>query len=309
MSEYRRFRITDDDVQELRKRTHGEEWFEAHSQWGKRVPRLDPLIREITEAFEEVHLGDGIGLLEADGLDDYASDAERVELRLRDEKTDWQRIDPKMLNRYYVAPTYFDSRGFVFHLPAFLIAELNDQYRYNFIDRLINFSRSAGSWHDLLTKPQCAVIIKTLNLVSGHPHYSEQSASIEVAIEQLIYRPLSNGKPTTDPRSPEPLPAGYQISRSRIMYLEDKSQGLVGEARIGRVYFSKSGKTLYYRGRKFQSLKGSGFKANYFDVETHEEFWISGPRKDRSDRLYGGSRGVEIDADVAAEYVAYLGGK
>jgi hypothetical protein len=309
MSEYRRFRITDDDVQELLLHTHGEELFEAHSQWVKRVPLLDPLIQEITDAFEEVQLGDGIGLLEADGLDDYASDAERVELRSRDEKTDWRRIDPKMLNRYYVAPSYFDARGFVFHLPAFLIAELNDQYGYDFIDRLINFPRSPGCWHDLLTKPQCAVIIKTLKLVSEHPDYWEQSAYIEVAIEQLIYRPLSHGKPTTDPSSSEPLPAGYRISRSRIMYLEDKSQGLVGEARIGRVYFSKSGKTLYYRGRKFQSLKGAGFNANYFDLETHEGFWISGPRKDRSDRLYGGSRGVEIDEDVAEEYAAYLGGK
>jgi len=90
------------------------------------------------------------------------------------------------------------------------------------------------------------------------------------------------------------------------MYIEDKSQGLVGKARIGRVYFSQSGKTLYYRGRMFQSLKGYGFKANYFDVATQDEFWISGPRKDRDDRLYGGHQGVEIDSDVAEEYADYL---
>lgn len=35
-------------------------------------------------------------------------------------------------------------------------------------------------------------------------------------------------------------------------------------------------------------------------------YWISGPRKDRNDRLYGGSRGVEIDDDVKEEYAAYL---
>lgn len=90
------------------------------------------------------------------------------------------------------------------------------------------------------------------------------------------------------------------------MYIEDKSQGLVGKARIGRLYFSQSGKTLYYRGRKFQSLKGYGFKANYFDVDTRDEFWISGPRKDRDDRLYGGHQGVEIDCDVAEEYADYV---
>ena len=90
--------------------------------------------------------------------------------------------------------------------------------------------------------------------------------------------------------------------KSRIMYIENKSQGLEGEARIGRVYFSKSGKTLYYRGMRFQSLKGAGFKANYFELESGDEYWISGPRKDRNDRLYGGNRGVQLDDDVREEY-------
>jgi hypothetical protein len=90
---------------------------------------------------------------------------------------------------------------------------------------------------------------------------------------------------------------------TRIMYVEDKSQGLNGPAWIGRVTFNRTGKSLTYRGRTFQSLKGSGYKANYFDVDTGEWFWISGPRKDGRDRLYDGSGGpVEIDADIAEEY-------
>jgi hypothetical protein len=87
------------------------------------------------------------------------------------------------------------------------------------------------------------------------------------------------------------------------MYIEDKSGGLEGVARIGRVTFSKSGRTIYYRGRAFQSLKGMGFKSNYFDVETGDRYWISGPRKDGGDRLYGGTvPPVEIDEDVREEY-------
>lgn len=87
------------------------------------------------------------------------------------------------------------------------------------------------------------------------------------------------------------------------MYIENKSASLNGSARIGRVLFSKSGKSISYQGRTFQSLKGSGFKANYFDVETGEKFWISGPRKDGKDRLYDDSAlPVEIDEDVAEEY-------
>ena len=89
---------------------------------------------------------------------------------------------------------------------------------------------------------------------------------------------------------------------SRIMYIESKASGLSGPARIGRVTFSKSGKTVYYRGRSFQSLSGQGFKANFFDTETGEQFWISGPRRDGADRLYRGAVPIEIDDDVRVEY-------
>ncbi len=104
----------------------------------------------------------------------------------------------------------------------------------------------------------------------------------------------------------EEWPAKAKLSRSKVMYIEDKPEGLEGEARIGRVYFSKSGKTLYYQDKKFQSLKGSGFKANFFEVKSGQHYWISGPRKDQNDRLYGGNRGVEIDDDVKREYNHYI---
>ena len=86
------------------------------------------------------------------------------------------------------------------------------------------------------------------------------------------------------------------------MYIEDKSAGLTGPARIGRVSFSKTGRTLYYGGRAFQSSKGAGFKSNYVDIESGDEFWISGPRRDGLDRLYGERLPVEIDDECRAEY-------
>lgn len=90
--------------------------------------------------------------------------------------------------------------------------------------------------------------------------------------------------------------------RSRIMYIEDKSQSLNGPARIGRVTFSKTGRTLRYGGREFQKTK-SGYKYNHLEAETGAEFWISGPRRDGEDRLYAGvGPAVEIDTDVAEEY-------
>jgi hypothetical protein len=86
------------------------------------------------------------------------------------------------------------------------------------------------------------------------------------------------------------------------MYIEAKGAGLVGPARIGRVIFSKTGATLYYRGSSFRSLKGTGYKANYYDVETGEPYWISGPRRDGRDALYATNATPEIDEDAREEY-------
>jgi hypothetical protein len=90
---------------------------------------------------------------------------------------------------------------------------------------------------------------------------------------------------------------------ARIMYIENKSGGLSGgEACIGRVTFSKTGSTIYYKNRAFGSLRGRGYKANYAEAETGEEYWISGPKKDGSDRLYAERVPVIIDEDVREEY-------
>jgi len=93
------------------------------------------------------------------------------------------------------------------------------------------------------------------------------------------------------------------------MYIELKesnkilnSGALSNLARIGKVTFSKTGRTIYYYGKTFQSLRGRGFKANYFDIETDEEYWISGCRKDGLDRLYNERLPIEIDENVREEY-------
>lgn len=69
--------------------------------------------------------------------------------------------------------------------------------------------------------------------------------------------------------------------RTRIMYIERKAGSLTGPARIGRVTYSKTGATIYYQGKAFRGLKGAGFKANYYDVETGEDYLDFGPPERR----------------------------
>jgi hypothetical protein len=82
--------------------------------------------------------------------------------------------------------------------------------------------------------------------------------------------------------------------------MEYKGDDIVGPARIGRVTFTKTGKSVDYKGRRFTTLTGRGFKANYYDVETREQYWISRCKKDGTDALY--STIVEVDEDVREEY-------
>jgi len=89
-------------------------------------------------------------------------------------------------------------------------------------------------------------------------------------------------------------------TKSRIMYIEYKGESIIGQARIGWVKFSKSGKSIYHQGKTLETLKGTGYKANYFDTKTGDHYWVSGCRKDGMDALYNTT--VEIDENAREEY-------
>ncbi len=86
----------------------------------------------------------------------------------------------------------------------------------------------------------------------------------------------------------------------RIMYIENKSGGLTGQAIIGRVTFSKTKRSVHYKGKTF--LKAQGYKYNHIEVQSGDEYWISGCHKDGKDRLYNERLPIHIDEDVREEY-------
>ena len=96
--------------------------------------------------------------------------------------------------------------------------------------------------------------------------------------------------------------------RTEIKYLELKSGfSHNGPAWIGLVSFSKSGKTIYFNGKAFQSLNGTGIYANYFDLESGEEYWISGVKKDMSDRHKFGSGKIFVEKRILNDYLKIIG--
>ncbi|WP_351233666.1 hypothetical protein [Streptomyces sp. NPDC002133] len=94
----------------------------------------------------------------------------------------------------------------------------------------------------------------------------------------------------------------------RIMYVQLKTGYDTdrGPSWIARVRFSKTWKTAYFHGRTLRRWPGM-FDANFSDVETEEQFWISGPKRDQSDGRY--SRALpEVDEDARDAYEAFLQG-
>jgi hypothetical protein len=96
--------------------------------------------------------------------------------------------------------------------------------------------------------------------------------------------------------------------RTEIKYLELKS-GFSdnGNAWIGLVSFSKSGKTIYFDGKAFQSLGGMGISGNYFDLESGNEYWISGVKKDMSDRHQFGGGKILVEKRILNDYLQTIG--
>lgn len=89
------------------------------------------------------------------------------------------------------------------------------------------------------------------------------------------------------------------------MYVENKDGDIDGaDGRIGWVSFSKSGQTVYYRGRTLQKAKGGGIRGNFFDANTGEEYWVSGVKKRGSNAHWAEPASVQIDADALDEYRA-----
>jgi hypothetical protein len=53
--------------------------------------------------------------------------------------------------------------------------------------------------------------------------------------------------------------------------------------------------------------RAQGVRGNHVDVDTGEEFWISGVKRDRQDRHWAGRGPVEIDEDAREEYERLVG--
>ena len=93
-----------------------------------------------------------------------------------------------------------------------------------------------------------------------------------------------------------------------LMYIELKTgYSDDGPAWIGYVKTSKTKKTISFHGHAFQ--KNIGNYSNYIDIETGEEYWISGLKKTESNRHWAGRGKIMIDRRAVKDYLIFIGEK
>ena len=80
-----------------------------------------------------------------------------------------------------------------------------------------------------------------------------------------------------------------------------------GPAWIGKVKISRSGNTVYFNDHAFQ--KWNECAGNFIDIESGEEYWISGVKKDGRDRHWAGNGKIIIDEKIIPEYLEITGEK
>ena len=90
----------------------------------------EELIQKIRIAFKDVELEDGIGLWEAQGLDDYADAKIISELRAKDERNNWDDIPYKDISYCQSSLSFFDAIGMRFCLPKFLMFDILGEKLY-----------------------------------------------------------------------------------------------------------------------------------------------------------------------------------
>ncbi|GAA4280008.1 mannose-1-phosphate guanylyltransferase [Gaetbulibacter aestuarii] len=95
--------------------------------------------------------------------------------------------------------------------------------------------------------------------------------------------------------------------KSELRYIELKS-GFenTGPAWIGLAEFSKSGRTVYFNGKALKNSKAKGIAGNFYDIENGDEYWISGIKKNGTDRHWAGGGKIMIDRKVVHLYLSLV---
>ena len=145
--------------------------------------RKEDILNEIKAAFSDVALGNGIGLWEAQAIDDYETKEVQKNNREKDEKEDWSLLSYDELQRCHSSLSFFDANGMRFHLPAFIIASLDNKVD-DPIFHLTQLDDYAKSKLTTLNHAQKQAIIRYLNWCLEQEEYDFENPAIRRALSE-----------------------------------------------------------------------------------------------------------------------------
>ena len=94
--------------------------------------------------------------------------------------------------------------------------------------------------------------------------------------------------------------------KTEIRYVELKTgHSDNGPAWIAPVAFSKSGRTVYFNDHAF--VRRNGISGNYVDVETGEEYWISGVKRSGTNRHSWGNGKITVASACLEDFLSWTG--
>lgn len=144
----------------------------------------EQLIEKIDTAFADVVLGDGIGLFEAQAIDDYESQEVQKTQREKDEKINWRSITNEALLSCRSSLSFFDADGMRFHLPAFIVGSIRGQID-DPIFHLTHLSDHAKSQLVTLTNAQKNAIIEYLTWCLTEDEFQIDCGNITRALDEF----------------------------------------------------------------------------------------------------------------------------
>ncbi len=143
----------------------------------------DRVLGLVRRAFQGVTLGEGVGLRQGQGLDDYADERTLASYRAQDEKHNWSTIPAADLDRYCSSLSFFDADGMRFHLPAYLVADLEGRLQTtSILFHLVYMAHGAASRFDMLSPAQREAVREFLLLRLSDAHREFEHPMIEAAL-------------------------------------------------------------------------------------------------------------------------------
>jgi hypothetical protein len=140
---------------------------------------------EITLAFNGVRLEDGIGLWEAQVIDDYGAKDEQSYARLKDEKNDWKSISGSDLFICDSSLSFMDAKGMRFHIPAFILGEIEGNTNTSPIYHLTQVVTNKPELFGEFNAKQKAAVAKYLKWCVRQEHYRIDKYHITRALNEF----------------------------------------------------------------------------------------------------------------------------